>query len=175
MPTSFQELRNFVANDRSKEALNYLNLVVTDNETRTSIILLLGKIANLDREILRTTIEVEQIQILKSQINLGTLSLIDEFEEHQSLIENQNNLIPQANAPQTNDELENLILKFLTSFNRWYFSPLRIKNFGGRQTGFEQLSNYNTSDIKAVLLNLLAEEKLRTTNSRLGNPIYKIR
>ena len=66
------------------------------------------------------------------------------------------------------------ILRFLRAYNRWYFSPLRIQRWGGRQQGFEFLSNYDTYSLEVELEKLVKLGKLRTTKSKKGNIIYKL-
>lgn len=72
------------------------------------------------------------------------------------------------------EELESEIYRFLSTYHSWYFSPLRIQKWGGKQTGFESLSEFDTYSIKTELENLLRSGKVKTTKSQKGNPIYKI-
>lgn len=66
-----------------------------------------------------------------------------------------------------------LVLRFLSRFNRWYFSPLRIQKWGGQQPGYERLSIMPTSEISAALRDLHNQGKLTTTKSQKGNVIYR--
>ncbi|MCW3110099.1 MAG: GTPase family domain [Segetibacter sp.] len=70
--------------------------------------------------------------------------------------------------------LDKLLLQFLSVYDRWYFSPLRIQKWGSRQKGFEVLSHYTTDDIRKELKDLLSDEVVKTTKSKKGNLLYKI-
>ena len=70
--------------------------------------------------------------------------------------------------------LEDVLMSFLKAYNNWYFSPLRIQKWGGKQQGFEKLSQYDTYTIKEHLEKLLDKGKIKKTTSRQGNLIYKM-
>jgi hypothetical protein len=70
-------------------------------------------------------------------------------------------------------ELEPLILKFLEEFEPIAYSPLKISKWGARQPGFEKLAEYKQGEIRTVLQNLVAEGRVATRVSRLGNTLYK--
>ncbi|MDO5970238.1 hypothetical protein Q4Q35_10505 [Flavivirga aquimarina] len=72
-------------------------------------------------------------------------------------------------------ELEDDILRFLETYSKWYFSPLRIQKWGSKQSGFESLSQYDTYSIKTELQSLLNQGKLKTAKSQKGNTIYKLK
>lgn len=71
-------------------------------------------------------------------------------------------------------ELRPLILKFLTDFQPNAYSPLRINKWGARQPGYEKLAYYRQGLIRTVLQGLVAEGRVATKVSRLGNTLYKI-
>ncbi len=71
-------------------------------------------------------------------------------------------------------ELRPLILKFLNDFQPNAYSPLRIKKWGSRQPGFEKLADYSQGLIRTVLQGLVAEGRVATRVSKLGNTLYKI-
>ncbi len=73
------------------------------------------------------------------------------------------------------ETLTDLLLRFLFSYNDWYFSPLRIQRWGARQLGFEKLGNFSTAEIKASLEDLTKNNQVKVTKSRNGNPIYKLK
>ena len=77
-------------------------------------------------------------------------------------------------APQK-ESIENLVISFLKSFNQWYFSPLRIVKWGGRQEGFKDLNNYKVDEIKKILSKLKDEGKVKIILSQKGNTIYKLK
>ena len=70
--------------------------------------------------------------------------------------------------------LDDELIKFLTNYSNWYFSPLRIVKWGGRQETYKSLSNYSSSDVSLTLNKLLDEGKIKMTLSQKGNPICKI-
>ena len=73
-----------------------------------------------------------------------------------------------------NENQKKLIIKFLCTYSKWYFSPLRVSKWGGRQPNFEELSEMNSSEVTVILKELLDERKVTTKISQRGNPIYKI-
>lgn len=68
---------------------------------------------------------------------------------------------------------EEVVTAFLARYNRWYFSPLRIQKWGGRQTGFELLGTIAPAKLRPVLTLLQAQGKLVTTRSKNGNILYR--
>lgn len=96
-------------------------------------------------------------------------ALIEETEFH----DGRNYHTPEPTPPA--DELDRLVLEFLIQFNKWYFSPLKIKKFGGRQSGFELFNTFETTkEITDSLRKLLNEGRVKKKLSKKGNPIYKI-
>ena len=84
--------------------------------------------------------------------------------------------ISVLNKPRRQSEVEyncNKILEFLKNFDKWYFSPLRIQKWGGRQPGFSELAGYSTKEIKECLEGYKIEGLITTTKSQKGNIIYK--
>lgn len=69
---------------------------------------------------------------------------------------------------------DDLIMSFLSKFKQWSFSPLRIKKWGGLQTGFEQFSELSTEDIRATLERLRESGVLETRKSQKGNTLYRV-
>ncbi len=71
--------------------------------------------------------------------------------------------------------LEKMLLDFLGEFDKWAFSPVRIKRYGGKQKGFEKLSDpkVTVSHIRAVLRQLVLQRKLVTRVSKKGNTLYR--
>ena len=70
--------------------------------------------------------------------------------------------------------LRPLIIEFLNKFEPTPYSALRIRDWGGRQQGFEQLKNYDLAMIRHVLQSLVAEGRAATRVSQLGNTLYKM-
>jgi len=200
MESIYIKLKNFVADDKLKEAIQELKELATENGIINTIILLSGRYRELEIAITRNILEWDKIKIEKSQIRLAVLGLIDDLEAQESgdqefIFNKENKKInfkqrsysetialesienPELKSEINKDDfrLESLVLKFLSQFDRWYFSPLRIQKFGGRQRGFEDLKRYSSKEITKVLLKLLKEKKIKTTRSKKGNPIYKIK
>ena len=70
--------------------------------------------------------------------------------------------------------ISNLIYEFLEEYSQWYFSPLRINKWGGRQIGYERLSKSNSVEIRKELEKMKAKGLVKTTKSTKGNTIYKL-
>ncbi len=71
-------------------------------------------------------------------------------------------------------ELYPLLSKFLADFAPTAYSPIRIREWGSRQHGYEKLSSYKISEIRRVLQKLVAEGRAATRVSRLGSTLYKV-
>lgn len=65
---------------------------------------------------------------------------------------NKNN---NNNISDLNNDLKEILIRFLNTFYRFYFSPLRIQKWGSKQLDFKFLGNYSTTEIKDELENLL--------------------
>lgn len=70
-------------------------------------------------------------------------------------------------------DLNPLLTKFLEAFRPRAFSPLRIRQWGARQPGFEGLAKYSQGNIRTVLQKLAGSGCASTRVSRLGNTLYK--
>jgi len=70
--------------------------------------------------------------------------------------------------------LEELLIKFLSEYSSWAFSPLRIQAWGSKQKGFEELANCTIIQIKRKLRELLAKEIVSTRLSKKGSTLYII-
>lgn len=100
----------------------------------------------------------------------GLKRAVELIPEKPSTIEPSNNL---QRAVSSEPPGVDLVMRFLSQYGRWYFSPLRIQKWGGQQSGYEQLGSMATSDISAALRALHDQGKLRTTRSQKGNVIYR--
>jgi hypothetical protein len=162
------------------------------------LILQSARYYELEKAINLGLVEWEKIQTTKTKIRKSLLVLIDllieeldaEKKEHQRFEfdskGNKRNFEPKLNfesiykkEPSLNiSEYKtsdvSLILRFLTVFNKWYFSPLRIKKWGAKQNGFNGLDAISTVKIKKILIALLEQNKVKVTTSKKGNPIYKV-
>ena len=70
--------------------------------------------------------------------------------------------------------LRKLLLDFLSVNDQLPFSPLRIREWGSQQPGFEGLKKFEIGLIKHVLGKMVAERVLETTISKKGNTLYRI-
>lgn len=70
--------------------------------------------------------------------------------------------------------LRPLVIEFLNAFQPTAYSPRRIREWGARQRGFERLKDYEQGMIRRILQDLVAEGRLATRVSRLGNTLYKV-
>jgi hypothetical protein len=72
-------------------------------------------------------------------------------------------------------ELYPLLTKFLEEFRPTPFSPIRIRDWGSRQPGYEKLAHFKQGAIRRVLQKLVTEGKAATRLGRLGNTLYKVK
>lgn len=71
-------------------------------------------------------------------------------------------------------ELRDLLIRFLTTYNKWAFSPSRIKAWGVQQQGFSELAGYDHPFIRTTLQKMVAENILETRVSKQGNTLFRI-
>lgn len=89
--------------------------------------------------------------------------------------------IDELKSEKSENELSNdkdsdeLIIKFLEKYSQWAFSAFRIKKWGGKQNGFENLSKYETEEIRESLRRLHSQNKVETRISKKGNTIYIVK
>ncbi len=77
-------------------------------------------------------------------------------------------------SAKVSSELEDLIIKFLTEWNNWYFNATRIYNWGAKRSGFECFKNYSPAEIREILENLAKLERLKVREGKKGSMVYKI-
>ena len=99
-----------------------------------------------------------------------------QMNDESEMSENKELILDEADKPGGDlyTELESLVSRFLSAYNKWYFSPLRIQKWGSKQPGFSGLSQFDTFSIKAELESLHARGKVKTARSQKGNTIYKL-
>jgi hypothetical protein len=71
-------------------------------------------------------------------------------------------------------ELLPLLVRFLEQHRPTAFSPLRIRDWGSRQPGYEKLAHSKLSSIRRMLQKLVSEGGAATRVSRMGNTLYKV-
>lgn len=67
------------------------------------------------------------------------------------------------------------IVIFLDQYKAWYFSPLRIVKWGGKQKGFDILNSYSVKEVSIELKEMQKEGIVISVMSKKGNPIYKLK
>jgi len=70
-------------------------------------------------------------------------------------------------------DLVPLITRFLSDHRPTAYSPLRIRDWGSRQPGYERLEHAKITSIRRVLQKLVSEGGAATRVSRMGNTLYK--
>lgn len=80
---------------------------------------------------------------------------------------------PLSSPSAATESDEALILSFLQQFSKWGFSPLRIKNWGGRQAGFERLADLSTDHIRTTVEPMIPRGDVRIQTSSKGNRLYR--
>lgn len=86
----------------------------------------------------------------------------------------ENDEIAPLIDPMYENILEEILLKFLTTYNKWAFSPSRISVWGAKQQGFSSLSDYEYQLIRSTLRRLVSKGKLETRVSKKGNTLYRV-
>jgi hypothetical protein len=70
-------------------------------------------------------------------------------------------------------EMRDLIIKFLTEYEQWSFSPLRMETWGAQRSGYSKLAS-NSSLLRRLLRSLVSEGVLETRVSKKGNTLYRV-
>ena len=71
-------------------------------------------------------------------------------------------------------DLTPLLLRFLEQFRPRAFSPVKIRQWGARQPGYEVLEHYPQGAIRRVLQSLVASGRVTTRVSKMGSTLYRI-
>jgi hypothetical protein len=123
---------------------------------------------------------VQPIIIIPSSVNVsGSFRGIPiaKFDEQFGKITNLKDSYPDYAFTARQEQLESLstiLIKFLSRYSRWGFSPLRIQLWGSKQPDFESLELYALDEIRNTLDTLLQQGKLKEVISKQGNRLYKI-
>jgi hypothetical protein len=80
---------------------------------------------------------------------------------------------PSIQMGTANDELRELVLRFLRQYQRWFFNAPRIRLWGSQQEGFKKLADYPDVLIAQELGRLLAAGLVRHRISESGATLYK--
>lgn len=191
--SDFKRLKLLIGQGDLKKVIELLHDKIEDNKHLNYLIGQSHRYYDIEQAINLNTIEWDNANIEKNRIVKSVLDLIDELEanekeeqkyltnEEEKAIENPiesemlNSIEVESNDSSNDWQKQGLILRFLKVFNKWYFSPLRIKNWGSEQSGFEALGSYSTKEIRSILEQLIGEGKVKTILSKKGNRIYKIK
>lgn len=73
------------------------------------------------------------------------------------------------------DEINVLLMQFLTKWPKHKFSSTRILNWGSKQPGFADITKYDITVIRCALHDMVKQKKLKTSISEQGNTLYQIR
>lgn len=119
-------------------------------------------------------IEFEQIINVQAREHAEELAeiraQIDELEKGLSSVDGAGKMLLEMSTP----ELRPIVLNFLNQFQPTAYSPVKIRNWGAQQPGFEKLGTISLGNLRAILQSLLVEGKVVTRVSKLGNTLYKI-
>lgn len=119
-------------------------------------------------------IEFEQIINVQAREHAEELAeiraQIDELERGLSSVDGVGKMLLEMSSP----ELRPIVLNFLNQFQPTAYSPVKIRNWGAQQPGFERLGTISLGNLRAILQGLLVEGKVVTRVSKLGNTLYKI-
>lgn len=115
--------------------------------------------------------ELNDLRIRISQLEESGQPAESRIEETQASTEFSN---AKLVAVERSRRLRKRLLEFLTSHDRWAFSPARIAVWGSRQREFKDLKEYNTVEIRRMLQAMVADGELETRISKRGNTLYRV-
>lgn len=181
-------LKSLVANDMLREVLSRLNDKVQTNDHINYLVMQTARFHEIERAMNLNLIDFNSASTNRAQLRQSILNLIDELvaDEQEEQLYKPQDVTFTVSEPIVEYDLsygwkkidrtkELLVLQFLTSYDKWYFSPFRIKKWGGKQDGFSELQDLTTQSIKILLESLFNRRQVVKTLSKKGNPIYKIK
>ena len=104
----------------------------------------------------------------------------EEFAEMRSRIEELENKVRSMDETSkiteslASHKLRPLLQEFLNKYRPIAYSPLRIKEWGAKQQGYNEFANFSQGEIRRVLQGMVAEGNVVTRVSSLGNTLYKM-
>ncbi|PHS62705.1 MAG: hypothetical protein COB09_14305 [Thalassobium sp.] len=103
-------------------------------------------------------------------------ALEDKIAQIEAAIQSGSSHQQIGKVPQKPEEIEmrDLIIKFLSEYSQWSFSPLRIENWGAERNSYSDLAG-NSALLRRLLRSLVSEGILETTISKKGNTLYRIK
>jgi predicted house-cleaning noncanonical NTP pyrophosphatase (MazG superfamily) len=115
---------------------------------------------------------IELENVVKTQARGNSTELAD---LQQQIDELKSKLTQEDRELSTDKNLDTLVTNFLGQYSQWAFSASRIRKWGCRQNGFEELKNYKNQEIRESLRRLLSKNIVVTRVSKIGSTIYKIK
>lgn len=73
------------------------------------------------------------------------------------------------------DDHMDLLLRFLGTWRKWSFTAERIRGWGARQPGFEELAGFDGGMLETVLKKLEHEGKIVSFPGKAGNLLYRLK
>ena len=113
-------------------------------------------------------------------VNTQAREHVKEFAELRARIEELENRIQGVDGVSkiadhvSEVNLTPLLIRFLESFRPRAFSPVKIRQWGARQPGFDVFEHYSQGAIRRVLQSLVASGRVTTRVSKMGNTLYRI-
>ena len=113
--------------------------------------------------------DVEKIMAAMSRVLARTE--VDQSQPTVTTVDSANHLTQTGEAAVSDQAI--LVLTFLERWKTWGFTPKRVVNWGGTQTGFEPLSRLSRGQVERILESLVSQGKAKTRLSRSGNTLYQ--
>lgn len=80
----------------------------------------------------------------------------------------------ELEKPDRLQELRKRLVDFLTEYDRYAFSPTRIRYWGSQQANFTDLRSFEVDEIRRTLQSMVASGDLETRVSKKGNTLYRV-
>jgi len=110
----------------------------------------------------------------QSNEHIQDISALEDKISRIETIINQNNVKSDVVSNSSEEqEMRALIIQFLTEYQQYSFSPLRMENWGAKKKGYSKLKG-NPQLLRRLLRKLVAEDLLDTRLSAKGNTLYRI-
>ncbi|MAD80046.1 MAG: toll/interleukin-1 receptor domain-containing protein [Pirellulaceae bacterium] len=81
----------------------------------------------------------------------------------------------ESGTTSSKNELAEMVVRFLSLYDRWYFNAPRIHQWGGNKADFRVFRNYSVDEIRQTLNQLVIDGKLASRISKKGSTVFKIR
>lgn len=181
-------LKSLVAKDNLKDVLSLLQAKVQTNDHINYLVMQSARFHEIERAMNLNLIDFNSASANKAHLRMSLLNLIDELsanETEEQLYQPQEEVFVVSEpiiefhkdykSLKLDTNASSIILRFLQEYDKWYFSPLRIKLWGGKQDGFHELENLTSKNIKTTLETLFFMDRVLKTVSKKGNSIYKFK